>query len=51
LFVTGYYAATLKKTGRRAASEWVHIFTFRDGKVTKLREFLDTASFIEANRG
>ena len=51
VFVTGYYAATMKKNGRRAASEWVHIFTFRDGKVSKFREFLDTASFAEAYRG
>jgi ketosteroid isomerase-like protein len=50
VFVTGYYAAIVKKTGRRAASDWIHIFTFRDGKVAKFREFLDTASFAAAYR-
>ena len=33
------------------ASDWVHIFTIRDGKVIKFREFNDTAQFAEAYRG
>ena len=51
VFVMGYYAATVKKTGRRASSDWIHVFTFRDGMVSKFREFLDTANFAEAYKG
>jgi ketosteroid isomerase-like protein len=29
----------------------VHVFTIRDGKVAKFREFNDTAQFAEAYRG
>ena len=50
VFVMGTYTATVKKTGRRASSEWIHVFTFRDGMVSKFREFLDTASFADAYR-
>jgi ketosteroid isomerase-like protein len=51
VFVLGHYAMTVKKTGRPLASDWIHIFTIRDGKVTAFREFLDTASAAEAYRG
>jgi ketosteroid isomerase-like protein len=51
VFVLGRYSWTIRKTGRTAASDWVHIFTIRDGKVAKFREFNDTAVFAEAYRG
>ncbi|MEA2978073.1 MAG: uncharacterized protein QOF19_3593 [Alphaproteobacteria bacterium] len=51
VFVLGHYAMTVKKTGKPLASDWIHIFTIRDGKVTAFREFLDTASAAEAYRG
>jgi ketosteroid isomerase-like protein len=50
VFVLGRYAMKLKKTGKAMASDWVHIFTISNGKVTKFREFLDTASAAEAFR-
>ena len=50
VFVLGDYAMTLKKSGKKFASEWVHIFTIRGGKVAKFREFLDTAQAAEAYR-
>lgn len=50
VFVLGYYAMTLRKNGRKMASDWIHIFTIRDGKVIKFREFLDTARAAEAFR-
>ena len=40
----------MRKTGRSVASDWVHIFTVRDGKVVAFREFTDTAQFAEAFR-
>jgi ketosteroid isomerase-like protein len=51
VFVLGDYAMTLKKTGKKFASEWCHVFTIKNGKVTKFREFLDTAQAAEAYRG
>jgi hypothetical protein len=50
VFVLGRYAMTLKKNGRKAASEWVHIFTFQGGKVAKFREFMDSAAYAAAFR-
>ena len=49
--VLGHYAWTIRKTGRAAASDWVHVLTIRNGKVVKFREFTDTAQFAEAYRG
>lgn len=51
VFVLGRYAMMVKKTERPVASEWVHIFTFRGGKVSEFREFADTAVFVAAYRG
>ena len=51
VFVLGHYAWKIRKTGRAVASDWVHIFTIRGGKVAKFREFNDTAQFAEAYRG
>jgi uncharacterized protein len=49
--VLGHYAWKIRKTGRAVASDWVHVFTLHNGKVTKFREFNDTAQFAEAYRG
>jgi len=51
VFVLGSYKLMLKKTGKAVASEWVHVFTFKDGKVTRFREHTDTAQFAEGYRG
>ena len=51
VFVLGHYAITVKKTGKMVASDWVHIFTFKNGRVAKFQEFLDTAQAAEAFRG
>jgi uncharacterized protein len=48
VFVLGHYAATMRKNGRKAASDWVHIFTLRNGKVASFLEFTDTAEFARA---
>ena len=48
VFVLGRYAMAVKKTGRKVASEWVHIFTFRGGRVAQFHEFLDTAQLANA---
>jgi ketosteroid isomerase-like protein len=51
VFVLGTYAGKLKKTGKPFASEWVHVFTIKNGKVAKFREHTDTAQFAEGYRG
>jgi len=51
VFVLGRYTMTVKKTGQQITSEWVHIFTFRGGKVSEFREFTDTAAFAAAYKG
>jgi ketosteroid isomerase-like protein len=51
VFVLGHYAATIRKTGRKAETDWVHIHTVRDGKVAAFAEFTDTAQFAQAWKG
>lgn len=51
VFVLGHYAATMRKNGRKAASDWVHIFTVRNGKIAAFLEFNDTAEFARAWNG
>jgi len=50
VFVLGHYDWKIRKTGREVSSDWVHVFTIRNGKVAKFREFNDTAQFAEAYR-
>jgi uncharacterized protein len=50
VFVLGHYAGKVIKTGRAFASDFVHVFTLRGGKVCKFREFTDTACFAAAWR-
>jgi uncharacterized protein len=51
VFVLGHYASTIRKNGRKAASDWVHIFTVRNGKLAGFLEFTDTAEFARAWKG
>lgn len=46
--VLGRYAARVKATGVEASTDWVHTFTFRDGKVCAWREYFDTAAYAQA---
>jgi ketosteroid isomerase-like protein len=50
VFVRGDYAWTMRKTGKPVSSEWLHMFTVRDGKLLGFEEFTDTAQFAEALR-
>jgi ketosteroid isomerase-like protein len=50
VFAFGRYVGKIKKTGRAFATEWVHVFTIRDGQVTRFREHTDTAQFAEGFR-
>ena len=51
VFVLGRYAGKIKKTGRPFATEWVHVFTIKNGKVARFSEHTDTAQFAEGFRG
>jgi len=46
--VLGRYRGCAKATGKRLDVPFVHIWTFRDGKAIRFRQFLDTAGWIEA---
>lgn len=50
VIVLGMYTFTMKNGGQKGSSDWAHIFTVRDGKVTMFREFLDTARVAAAYR-
>ncbi len=40
--------ALAKRTGRRLDVPFVHVWTLRDGKAVRFRQFLDTAGWVEA---
>jgi ketosteroid isomerase-like protein len=44
----GEYAAKVTTTGRSIASDWVMVFTVRDGKVVRFREWTDSAQVVRA---
>jgi ketosteroid isomerase-like protein len=46
--VLGHYERTVRATGADWGSDWVHIFTVRDGKVASIRELSDTHRAVEA---
>ena len=45
-----HVVARARATGRSFESDIVHFFTFRDGRITRLLDFFDTAALVEANR-
>src|SRR5262249_19330874 len=47
----GSYGWKVRKTRKPLTSEWCHVFTIKNGKVSAFREFTDTAQFAAANRG
>ena len=42
--VLGWERTTVRATGREFDSEWVHVFTVKNNKVTRWRGFYDTAA-------
>ena len=41
-------SGTARATGKRFASDIVRIWTFRDGRVTRVRSYYDTANYLTA---
>ena len=44
----GHYKWLVKETGREFESDFVHVFTIRDGKIVAFREHFDTAAAAAA---
>ena len=44
----GDYAATVKTTGRSIVSDWAMVFTVRDGRIVRFREWSDSAQLVRA---
>lgn len=42
--VLGAAKAHVRETNRKYETDWIHIFTLSDGKITKFIEFMDTAA-------
>jgi len=48
VLVQGYERAIAKSTGREWKTDWAHVFTLEGERITKLREYYDTAVMVEA---
>lgn len=44
IVVMGAVEATIHQTGASFRSEWVHVLTLRDGKLTRFVQFFDSAA-------
>jgi uncharacterized protein len=44
----GYERVRVKDTGREFESNWAHLFTLKNGRIVRLREFSDTAAMADA---
>ena len=44
----GYYDARVRDTGGRMKSSWVMVFTIRNGKIVRFREWTDSAQLNRA---
>src|SRR6476620_3783859 len=46
--VLGRYRGTAKQTGKQLDVPFVHVWSLRDGKAWRFRQFLDTDGWVEA---
>ena len=46
--VLGHYAFRVKSTGKPVDTDWVHAFTFSDGKIARFRGYEDSAAVAAA---
>ena len=51
VFVIGSYSWIMKPSGRAGSSDWLHVWTVRNGKISGMRSLNDTALLAEAYRG
>lgn len=48
VFVLGTFRATSRKTGRSFSAPFIHLVTFRNGKMAKFVNYTDTSAFLQA---
>lgn len=48
VLVEGHYTMKSKATGKEVAAHFMHVVTFKDGKVTDFHEYTDTAAMAAA---
>ena len=46
--VTGRYHGTYRETGKSVNAQLVHVYTVKDGKLTRFQQYTDTAQFLDA---
>ena len=46
----GSYAGTYRQTGRSMSAPFVHVWTVRDGRLSRFNIYTDTAKVLEALR-
>ena len=42
----GAYKLTVKSTSKRVTAEWVMVFTIRNGRIVRFREWTDSAQLV-----
>jgi uncharacterized protein len=48
VIVIGYEHMRVKTTGKEYQSNWIHMYTVKDGKAVVFEEFIDTAALVAA---
>ena len=46
MLVEGHVVSTLRGSGKRVDSDWLHIFTIQNGQLVGFKEFYDTAQYV-----
>ena len=46
----GYAEGRVRATGRSFTTDWAQVFTVRDGRVCRFREFVDSAAWLAATQ-
>lgn len=47
----GRYTATVKNTGKKIDAQILHVFTIKNGKITRFIDGIDTAQLADAHSG
>lgn len=50
LFVLGHAEGKVQPSGRTFSTDWVHVFTVRNGKIAGWRGFMDIGQFTSGAR-
>lgn len=45
----GHYTGVFRRTGRRVRAQFVHVFTFANGRIVRFQQFTDTAQFRDVS--